>query len=245
MFGFFHRKSKVRDLSWMMVDMHSHLLPGIDDGLKSAVDSVSAIRALTDLGLQRFICSPHVFDEVYPNTPQTIRGALDALQTELDRQRVAVPVSASAEYMLGEEFRDKMVRGELLPLPGNYLLVEMPYTTEPLQVEDLLFDIGVHGYRPILAHPERYTFYYNSPERYVRLKDVGCLFQLNILAPSGYYGEKCQQMALRLLREGMYDIVGTDLHHERHLAALTKYVRNGKAGDTLAGYPFQNSSLFC
>lgn len=228
----------------MGVDIHNHLVPGIDDGMPDARQSVQVIRSFLDLGLSKIICTPHIFDEVYPNTPQTIQTALDTLQAALDREGLTVPVSASAEYMLGEEFRQKMQRGEMRPFPDNYLLVEMPYTTEPMQLENLIFDIELHGFKPILAHPERYIFYYDRPDRFNKLKELGCLFQLNILSPTGYYNDRCKQIALKLLKQNAYDLIGTDLHHERHLNQLTRFVQKGHAGELLGNYPFKNRELF-
>lgn len=245
LFNIFKAKSKkITDLSWMGVDIHSHLIPGIDDGLPNAASSVRIIRSLMNLGLEKFICTPHVYDEVHPNTPDTIHTALGILHEELIREKVSVSVSASAEYMLGSGFRQKLKDGEIIPLPGKHLLVEMPYNTEPMQVETMIFDIELKGYKPILAHPERYSFYYDHPERYQKLKELNCLFQLNLLSPTGYYSPKCRHVALKLLKAGMYDLIGTDLHHDRHLAKITEFVKSGQAGELLGKYPFKNRELF-
>ncbi|SEM81441.1 Tyrosine-protein phosphatase YwqE [bacterium A37T11] len=228
----------------MGVDIHSHLIPGIDDGLPDASSSVRIIKELRGLGLEKFICTPHIYDEIHPNTPKTILSALSVLQKELDHEGLSVPVSASAEYMLGSGFRDKLNAGDIIPFPNKYLLIEMPYNTEPMQLEAMIFDIELKGYLPILAHPERYSFYYDHPERYDKLKELGCLFQLNLLSPTGYYSPKAKQISVKLLKSKAYDLIGTDLHHDRHLFRIREFVKSGQAAELLSAYPFKNHDLF-
>lgn len=242
MFSFFKSKpAKVQDLSWLGVDMHSHLLPGLDDGCKSASESVGYIRALQELGMVKFICTPHVFNELYPNTLETVWPSLSILRGALAAEKVDVEVLAAAEYMIDEHFA---VNEELMALPNKYLLVEMSYLNETPNIEQVIFDLQIKGYKVVLAHPERYVFYHRAHDRYRRFKEMGVLFQLNLLSVSGYYGPEVKQAAAYLLSKNFYELAGTDLHHEKHLDALRKYVLSGRLYEKIGQYPFQNKQLF-
>ncbi|WP_028296844.1 tyrosine-protein phosphatase [Olivibacter sitiensis] len=245
MFSFLWSKKKlIKDAGWIGVDMHSHLLPGIDDGVQDAATGATFIEELLALGYRRFICTPHVYDEVHPNTPFTIESSRDLLQKELNDRGMEVPLSASAEYMMSGAFPSLLAEDMLLPQPNNYLLVEMSYIVETANVEQLLFDISIKGYKPILAHPERYAFYFQNRNRINALKESGCLLQLNLLSPTGYYGKEVAKMASHLIKQGLYDLVGTDLHHQKHLDRIKQYVLSGKAYEDLHGLSLMNTEIY-
>lgn len=207
--------------SWMSQDIHSHLLPGIDDGSPDVETSVDLIRRLHAAGLKTFICTPHIFGDMFRNTPETIHSALALLRKELEVQLPDVTISAAAEYMLDDYFMELLKAGNpLLTLKGNLLLTELPYTIAPSNVEEITFDIFNLGYQPVLAHPERYGYYYKNMGAYQRLKEIGFHFQLNLLSLTGYYGKRVKATAKMLLKADMIDFVGTDLHHFRHLEVL-------------------------
>ncbi len=242
MFSIFKRKPPlVTDLSWLSVDIHSHLLPGIDDGAPDVKTSVSLINALNELGISKFICTPHIFNELYPNTEDTITTALKTVEDELRSQEIKVGIAAAAEYMIDEDFK---VMDGLLCLPGKYLLIEMSYMNETPNIEQVVFDLQIKGYNVILAHPERYNFYHFNLSRFDRLKDLGCLFQLNLLSVTGYYGREVKKTADYLLKNKLYDLAGTDLHHDKHLAALSKAVKSGELYHHVGQYLFKNASIF-
>lgn len=230
-------------MSWIGVDMHSHLLPGIDDGVGDVETAISFIGELRELGYGAFVCTPHVYDEVHPNTPQTIGDAHKKLSDALAATDLKAPLFASAEYMLGERFPQLLADNELLAQPGGHLLVEMSYIAETKDVSNLLFGIAIKGYAPILAHPERYIFYFANRARLHALKEAGCLFQLNLLSPTGYYGKEVAMAARYLIKQDMYDFIGTDLHHERHLDRIKRYVLSGKAYEELSGLPLRNAGI--
>lgn len=242
MFSIFKKKSTpVTDISWLGVDIHSHLLPGIDDGAKDIEESVSYIKRLEALGFTKLICTPHIFTELYPNTKETILPALAKLKDALSAQGSKVDISAAAEYMVDDTF---VVKAEHLVLPGNHLLIEMSYLNETPNIEQVIFDLQIKGYIVILAHPERYNFYHNSHERYHRLKDMGCLFQLNLLSILGYYGKPVKIAAEYLLEKKSYDLAGTDLHHDKHLNVLEKAILNGDLFSKIGNYDFKNKQIF-
>ena len=225
----------------MGVDIHSHLLPGIDDGSPDVATSVTYIKALMELGIEKFHCTPHILRDYYPNTPETINIALENLKQGLRDANVDVEVTAAAEHMMDDTFK---VEDNLLCLPGKHVLVEMSYLSETPNVEQVIFDLQIKGYKVILAHPERYNFYHKSYEKYHRFKEMGVLFQLNILAIMGYYGKNVKHTAEHLLENKCYDLIGTDLHHEKHLQILTHAVESGKLYQRLENYPFINQKLF-
>ncbi|MFC6100184.1 tyrosine-protein phosphatase [Olivibacter domesticus] len=244
MFNLFKRQG-LTDLQWMKTDVHSHILPGIDDGVKDVQTSIEFIKTLRELGLKQFILTPHIYDEVYPNTPQTINLAHENLYAEMQLSGMGdVYTHSSAEYMLGQHFDSLLTRGDLRPFPTDHLLIEMPWSTEPFQLEQTILKIVEEGYAPIMAHPERYHFYFHQFNGYDRLKDLGCILQLNLLSPTGYYGRDVTRAAQYLIKNNLYDLVGTDLHHERQLGKIIKYVKDGKAHKDLRHLNLRNEELF-
>lgn len=241
MISFFHRKVRVDHIAWLGVDMHNHLLPGIDDGAVDIGQSIQFIHALGNLGFSRFHCTPHIFTELYPNNAETIGMALSAVKAALIEVQPELEIFAAAEYMVDETFR---VNQHLLCLPGQHILIEMSYLHEMPDIEQIILELLAKNFNVILAHPERYTFYHHTPERYQRLKDMGVLFQLNLLSVAGYYGKGVKHAAEYLLKEKKYDFAGTDLHHQGHLALLHELVTSGRLYQLIGQYPFKNKALF-
>ncbi len=205
------------------VDIHSHLLPGIDDGAKDLGHSIELIEKMASYGIKNIITTPHVLGDVYPNSSKTIKEKEKDVQDELVKRGLEdIRFSAAAEYMLDEQFTTLLKDKDLLTLKDNYVLVEMSYFSPPLNLYDILFDLQLQGYKPVLAHPERYVTYHSKYKEYQKLKASGCLFQLNLLALTGYYGEPVKRVTKLLLEDNFYDLVGTDAHHHRHLDNLPK-----------------------
>jgi tyrosine-protein phosphatase YwqE len=155
-----------------------------------------------------------------------------------------MPIDAAAEYLMDEGFADKIEAGNLLTLGDNYVLVEMSFISPPPNAEQLLFQLQTKGYRPIMAHPERYSYYGSDLAKYERLKERGCLLQLNLLSLSGYYGPDVRRTATKMLKAGLFDLAGTDLHHERHAEALQALMEDSRAVELLEGYAWRNKELF-
>ncbi|MEH3113521.1 tyrosine-protein phosphatase [Pedobacter terrae] len=241
MFSFFkNKKPIVKDLKWLGVDIHSHLLPGIDDGSPDVEESIALLTKLYELGIDRFICTPHIFKELYPNTPETINSALDLTKVALHKANLNVSISAAAEYMLDENFE---IRDVMMSLPNRHILVEMSYLNETPNIEQVIFNLQIKGYTVILAHPERYNFYHKDQERFHRFHDMGVLLQLNLLSVTGYYGREVKITSEYLLKNKLYRLAGTDLHHQKHYNALKYHVENGYLFDKLGKYPFENNSF--
>lgn len=249
MFGLFKKKtaapvSALIDFSGIGVDMHSHLLPGIDDGSPDAETSVQYIRALMKIGYRKFITTPHIYPDLYPNTRETVLAAHQVLMAKLRDEQVDVEVVPAAEYFLDDLFADRLVRNEeLLTIDANKVLVEISFMSPPPDLNEVLFALIAKGYQPVLAHPERYPYYHTKKEIYHRLKDQGCLLQLNLLSVSGYYGKGVQEAAAYLVKEQLVDLLGTDLHHERHLQALHHPLLSADVQEILQTNPILNSTL--
>ncbi|HLS95738.1 MAG TPA: CpsB/CapC family capsule biosynthesis tyrosine phosphatase [Sphingobacterium sp.] len=243
MLSIFNRKPVHQDLRWVQVDMHSHLLPGIDDGCAAVEESVALIERLALLGLQYFHFTPHVFQEMYPNTRETIAASYQKLKGKGVDSLLS---GYAAEYMMDASFEQTFAQNKnaLLVLPGGYVLVEMSYMQENTQIERMLFDLQIEGYIPVLAHPERYVYYHNDPKKIQRFQDVGCLLQLNLLSVLGYYGAREKKVATYLLEKGMVNLVGTDVHHERHVKALEAGVQREDLRKLFKHCLIQNEELF-
>ena len=144
--------------------------------------------------------------------------------TDLVTADITIPFKAAAEYLMDDQFVRLFQSNNLLTLKDNYVLVEMSYINAPIQLYTILFDLQVAGYIPVLAHPERYLFYQNNFDEYKKLKRAGCKFQLNLLAVVGYYGNQINQTAEKLLSQGLYDYVGSDVHHDNHINAFSQKI---------------------
>ena len=221
---FFKKKIPLTDFfTDGFVDIHSHLLPGIDDGAKDMDTSIALLLKMTSYGIKNFITTPHVLGSVYPNSSEVIKQQLAAVKKELEKREIkGISIQAAAEYMLDGEFSALLDQKDILVLKDNYILVEMSYFSAPINLYELLFKIQLKGYKPVLAHPERYNFYHTDFKSYYKLKQAGCLFQLNLLSLTDQYGKGVQKTSEKLLKENLYDFVGTDTHHQNHLELLPK-----------------------
>ncbi len=206
------------------IDIHSHLLPAIDDGSKSMEDTQFLIKSLLDFGITQFVTTPHIIQYVWENTHEQILANHAHTKLQLQKSGITNPFAVAAEYLMDDAFVKLFQTDKLLTIKDNYVLVEMSYINAPIQLYTILFDLQVAGYIPVLAHPERYLFYHFNFDEYLKLKNAGCLFQLNMLSVVGYYGPGIAKVADDLLQKGMYDFVGTDVHHERHINAFSQKV---------------------
>lgn len=231
MFSIFKRRipTVASNFSFIGTDIHNHLLPGIDDGSPDVATSVELMEGMLELGFSSFVCTPHVLGSVHPNTPDTIKQAHQQLQTSLTAAGYTHSVKYSAEYMTDYELTDIISGEQLLPLPGQYVLVEMSYALPSPNIREVLFDLQTRGYRPILAHPERYPYMFSRFQEYEALVDAGAELQINLLSLQGYYGKHIQKAAEKLISHNLISWVGSDLHHRRHLAALQQLALNHKA----------------
>jgi protein-tyrosine phosphatase len=221
---FFSRKKTASiDLSWLGADMHSHFIPGIDDGARDIEGSMHMIRGLADLGYTKIITTPHILWDLYPNTPGIIKDGLEKVRTALREAGVHITLEAAAEYFIDDHFsRELHAKVPLLPISGNMVLVEFSMITASLEVQDVIFEMQMQNYQPVIAHPERYAYLSRRRDYFDDLKNSGCYFALNLLSLAGHYGAAVQDLAEYLLKKNYYDLAGTDMHNAKHLDALRR-----------------------
>jgi tyrosine-protein phosphatase YwqE len=209
------------DYSLLKADMHSHLIPGIDDGSPDMETSLRLVRGMMELGYKKLITTPHVMWDMYRNTREGILEKLEPLRSAVKAEGLDVEINAAAEYFLDDYMEALVKKNEpLLTISGNMVLVEFSMAHPSMSLKEILFDMQMQGYVPVIAHPERYTYLEHQKDFYEELKTIGCLFQLNILSLTNHYGKSVHKLAQYLINKGYYDIIGADLHHERHLSAL-------------------------
>lgn len=218
---FFKRssKSKHKDFSTVGVDMHSHLIPGVDDGARDVADSIQLINGLKELGFAKLYTTPHTLQDIHPNTHETLKNAHGLLTGQLPE---GITLDLSSEYYMDEQFHKQVTEGTVMPLPGNRLLIEFSQISKPHDLEEVIFDLGIKGYQIILAHPERYLFFHKQFNYFTRLKEMGIELQVNALSLTDHYGKNIRSIAEKLIEKDMIDFIGTDIHHVRHLEILKR-----------------------
>lgn len=222
----FGKKEEIPSLDLLGTDIHSHLIPGIDDGAQKLSDSLEMIRGLYELGFRKCITTPHVMSDAYRNTPETILGGLEKLRAALVEAGIDMELEAAAEYYLDEIFLDKIGQEDLLTFGGDqrYLLFETSYVSRPMSLERAIFELQAKGYTPVLAHPERYQYFWDLKDiaPVAALRERGALLQVNITSFAGTRGKRASWIANELCRAGLVDFVGTDIHRAAQLEVLRR-----------------------
>jgi len=222
MFGLFRKKN----VPSLRVDIHSHLIPNIDDGSKSIEESLILLEGMQKLGYEKVITTPHIMLDSYKNTPNIINSALSTLQKASKSKGLTIQIEASAEYYLDEGFENIIKNRAFIPIENQYILLETSYLSKPMQLEDTIFSITSLGYTPILAHPERYRYIKDFSIEYARLKELGVLFQVDLNSIEGYYGKNAKDKFKFLSNHGMIDFLGSDVHNEKQLKLLSKVFKS-------------------
>jgi len=243
MFSFFKKKDTptVSDYESIAVDMHSHVLPGIDDGAQDVNQSIELITRMMALGIKKIIATPHVMADYYRNTPETIGAALTILKAELKKQQIDIEIEAAAEHYFDETFEARVNEHRLLTMGDNYALFEISFISLPMNVIGVIQRMKELGYKPILAHPERYS--YLDIEQLKNLRDWGCDLQLNTISLTGYYGKDAKKMAEAMVDNEMVDFISSDMHHLRHASAFRKALETPYVQRLLQDYPLKNILL--
>lgn len=225
------------------VDVHSHLLPGIDDGVQTLEQSIELIRQFHKIGYRKLITTPHIMSDFYPNTPEIIAGKLAEVQQAVLDADIPVQIEAAAEYYFDEHFIEIVNnKANLLTFGDRYLLFEIGFMSEPLRLKSIIFDLVTLGYKPVLAHPERYMYYHKKTEALQDLIDRGVLLQLNINSITGYYSKEVKKMAERLIDNRMIHFIGSDCHNEKHFEVMQDAF-NHKMYKKIDSLPILNSTL--
>ncbi|MEQ8360884.1 MAG: CpsB/CapC family capsule biosynthesis tyrosine phosphatase [Cytophagales bacterium] len=244
MFSNFFGSNKKSFKSTIKVDLHSHLIPGIDDGVKTIEESLSILRKFENLGFKKVITTPHIMGDFYKNTPEIIRSGLMEVQEAADKENLNLEIEAAAEYYLDEYFIKILKKNEeILTLTGNYLLFELPYINQPIHMEEAIFMMQSQGYKPVLAHPERYQFYQGQLDKLVALREKGVHMQLNLNSIIGYYSRPVEKMAKNMIKKNMVDFVGSDVHNLKHAELLEKSLGSKHIRKLNSSYLKNNSLL--
>lgn len=219
-FSFLKKKEKRTRGPILRTDLHSHLIPGIDDGSKSMEESLSLLQGMETLGYTKVITTPHIMIDAYRNTPKIIRSGLNDLRQASAKAGINVEIEAGAEYYLDEGLSDHLRSGDVMSIAGKYFLFETSYISKPIQMEEMIFEISSAGYVPVLAHPERYRYIKDPQKEFGRLKALGVLFQVNINSFGGHYGKGAKKNAEYLSKNGLIDFLGSDIHHKKQVETL-------------------------
>ena len=243
MIHFFTKKSP--HLQNLSLDMHNHILPGIDDGAVDVDESEKMRTALKDRGIDTCVFTPHIFKELYPNNEDTICQKYNLYKNSLNFSNNFPHDRYAAEYMVDHNFYELLETGSpLLCIKDKKVLIEFSTIMMPMNYEEIIFKLRVAGYTPIIAHPERYLYLSGNVnnEKCILLKDMGCEFQLNLLALNGNYGKAVNHFANKLLKDNLYDYASTDIHHPYQIFDLDKLLYSN-TWKKWCNYPFNNINL--
>ena len=242
MIKFFNSKPKNTTLPFL-VDIHSHLLPGLDDGVKSMEETVYILKTLEKIGYKKIITTPHVMSEHYPNSDLDIMSKLEETRAYISKHHLNIQLDAAAEYYLDENLMSRLNNAEnFLKFGDNYLLFETPFYNKPVFLEEFIFNANTQGYKPILAHPERYSYLHDNKKLLEKLKNMNLLFQMNILSLTGFYSVEVKRSALNLLKSNMIDFVGTDCHNTVQINEIANKI-NSRNFRLLSSQHILNQSL--
>lgn len=228
----------------LVVDIHSHFIPGIDDGSPDMETTIALLESMVERGYKKVITTPHVMSDYYRNTPEIIRKGCDDVREELQKRNIPLEIDCAAEYNLDIDFQPKIKRKELLTFGDNYVLFEMPFISEPPNLGEAIFEMQLAGYKPVLAHPERYAFWHMDFEKYQTMVDKSVLLQLNINSLTGHYSPQVKKVAQKLIDNNMISFLGSDCHHQGHINLMHHASKMEVVHQMVKGDKLLNKSLF-
>ncbi len=222
MFNFFNKKAASK--LFYNTDIHSHILPGVDHGSRDIATSIELLKDQIGIGISNFIFTSHVTETTFENTPESLKASYDILTKAIKDEGLDIKTAFSAEYRLDEYSLGQFAENKIVPMPNDFILIENSFQQELLGLDDILFDIQIKGFRPILAHPERYKYYGYRHQRYKQLHDAGILFQTNILSFAGYFGSQAYENAKWLLEQDYIDFLGSDIHNKDYSNSIIDFL---------------------
>ncbi len=224
MLSIFRKKRKISNK--IETDFHSHLIPGIDDGASNLEESLKLIKMMHELGYKKLILTPHTAIETFPNTKKNILKNFELLKDTIKKAKIEIELEIGSEYFLDQGFLLLIEEEQLLPIDKEYVLFETSRINKPSNLEDAIYQLKIKGYKPVIAHPERYRYILNCEKEYKELKRLGALFQVNLNSFNGYYGKEAKEKAMFLMKEGLIDFLGSDIHKFRHVENLQKVLQD-------------------
>jgi tyrosine-protein phosphatase YwqE len=241
-FSKLEKKEQLPDLSGVAVDMHSHLIPGIDDGAKTIEDSLMLIRRLQKLGYKKLIITPHI-NINFPNSPETIHEGLLKVQEAVRKENIPVEIDAAAEYYLDDNFENLFKQGNLLTFGNNHILLELSYYIPNPSFSKVIYDLQMAGYKVILAHVERYSFWHKNLEEFEKLKARDLLLQINFMSLNIFNPLPIRKTAQMLIDAGMVDFAGTDVHNDLYMKLMLFGMRSKYGQKLIASGMLKNPML--
>ncbi|KRO65525.1 MAG: hypothetical protein ABR80_01210 [Cryomorphaceae bacterium BACL11 MAG-121015-bin20] len=208
------------DFSVLKTDIHSHFIPGIDDGSPDMETTINLIKEMQKLGFSKVITTPHVMSDFYKNSSETILQGLEAVRSQLKAQNINIEIDAAAEYYIDYDFEQKIGNEKFLTFGPNYILVELSFVEAPKNFFDIIFKLQLENYKVVLAHPERYHYF--QMKDYEELVNRGVLLQINWLSLIGYYSPQIQNKIQDLIAQNRVSFLGTDCHNVHHAALYQK-----------------------
>ncbi len=226
-FGKIFKKEEILppyDLSLLKVDVHSHFIPGIDDGSQTIEESLVLLTKMRELGYKKVITTPHVMNDYYKNTPEIILSGLEDLKKEVKKNNLDLEIEAAAEYNLDLGFEEIIKENKVLTFGGDkkYVLFELSFYNEPKRLKEVIWELNMLNYQPILAHVERYPYWFKKWESIEDIVNRDVKLQVNIGSFTGIYGPEVRNTAERLVDKGMIDLLGTDCHNLRHIEMIER-----------------------
>jgi tyrosine-protein phosphatase YwqE len=237
---FQRKKNLISDSLLMgMIDIHSHLLPKVDDGVNDIKEALFLLSFFEKIGIKKMFLTPHIKGDFPKNNSAYIKECFNNFITN---EQINIQIRLAAEYMLDEFFYNHLNANDLLTFDGKHVLIEMSYLSAPINLYEMIYDIMLNGYIPIVAHPERYTFL--TKKEYDHLKTIGCKFQLNLFSLNGYYGKETMNRSKDLIEHQHYDFVGTDTHNKRIIHKFQEFSTTKKIAEQLSLLLENNKTLF-
>lgn len=211
-------------------ELHSHLIFDVDDGVKSIEEALEILQFFSDMGYKKVITTPHIMSDYYKNGPENLLPKLELTKNKLIENNIAIELEVAAEYMIDDGIEKKIEEKNILSFGGEnkYVLVELPFMEEPRNFKSVIFSLQIQGFKPVLAHPERYMYYHQKKERYDELHDQGVLLQLNNLSLIGYYSPQILKMSEYIIDRKIHSFLGSDAHSFRHAAIINDKVISSK-----------------
>ncbi len=227
------------------VELHSHLIHGVDDGVQTLEESLETLKVLAAMGYSKVITTPHIMSDFYKNGPHNLVPKLQELQNYVKEQNLNIELEVAAEYMIDDAIEDKIKNNEILSFGGakKYVLVEMPFLEEARNFKSVIFELQIQGYSPVLAHPERYTYYHQKKEKYEALADNNVLLQVNNLSLIGYYSPHVLKAAEYIVDKKLHSFLGSDAHNVRHALIIQDKVIQSKLYQKACTIELLNNSL--
>ncbi len=227
----------------LTTDLHSHLIPNIDDGSKSLEESLLLLEKMQKLGYKKIITTPHVMADSYKNTPKIINDGLSKLLVASRLKGIDIQIEAAAEYYLDDGFEELVKSNNILIIKGKYLLFETSYFAKPMHFEKMIFTMKSFGYIPLMAHPERYRYVKDPKKEYGLFKELGIMFQVNLNSFGGHYGIDAKRKADFLSKAGMIDFLGSDVHSIKQLNTLANVFKSKEYRDIFINNHILNNEL--